>query len=330
MRAYFYEKAGAAIDVLVVGTLPDPVPETGEVRVRVTHSAVNPTDVKRRKIGRELDQSPRIIPNNDGAGIIDQVGNGVPASRIGQRVWIFGAQAGRPNGTAATYVVLPSRQAIALPDNASLTDGACLGVPAVTAHRGCFGDGSIAGKTVLVTGAAGRVGAYAVQLAKWAGARVIATVGSPEKAAATTALGADLVLDYGRDDVVKAVLTFTGGTGVDRLIDTAFSQTVGLAPQLVRPNGVITAYSSDADASPKIPFVQLMHLNILIRPFGIFGMPAAAQDQAFSDITAALRAGVLKHRVGHHTTFDNMISAHALMDGAGAWGTVVVDVAGAG
>jgi NADPH:quinone reductase len=327
MRAYWYEKAGAAAAVMQSGTMPDPHAGPGDVRVRVAHSAINPTDSKRRKIGRELGREPgqsvRIIPNNDGAGIVDQVGTGVAASRIGERVWIFGAQAGRPHGTAADYVVLPSRQAIALPANASLLDGACLGVPAVTAHRGCFADGSIAGKTVLVTGAAGRVGAYAVQLAKWAGARVVATVGSAEKAAAVNTLGADLVVNYNTDDVVAAVRGFTGGAGVDRIVDTAFSSTVQLAPQLLRSNGVIASYSSDADANPKTPFVTLMHMNVLIRPFGIFGMGQAAQDQAFADIT-----GVLTHRIGLHTTFDQMIPAHASMDAGGIWGTAIVDVAG--
>ncbi len=254
MLAYWYEKAGAAADVVTSGTMPDPVPAAGEVRIKVTHSTINPTDSKRRTLGRELVQFKRIIPNNDGAGVIDQVGAGVADSRIGEHVWVFGAQAGRPYGTAAGFVTLPSRQAITLPKEASLAEGACLGVPAVTAHRGLFADGSIAGQTILVTGAAGRVGSYTVQLAKWAGARVIGTAGSEQKVAATRALGADLVLNYSTDDVVKKVAEFTNGVGVDRVVDTAFSETIQLAPQLLRPNGVIATYSSDADPTPKIPF----------------------------------------------------------------------------
>lgn len=327
MRAYWYEKAGAAAEVMHAGEMSDPSPGQGDVRVRVTHSAINPTDSKRRKTGRELQAFGRIIPNNDGAGTIDAIGAGVSPARIGERVWIFGAQAGRPSGTAAEYVALPSRQAIALPAGVDLAAGACLGVPAVTAHRGLFADGSIAGQTVLVTGAAGRVGAYAVQLAKWAGARVIGTVGSAEKAAAVRALGADLVLNYASDDVVKAVLAFTGGVGVDRIVDPAFSETIPLAPQLLRANGVIASYSSDADPAPQIPFLALMYKNITIRPLAIFGMPAEAQDRAFADITAALRAGVLTHRIGRRMAFDQMAEAHAIMDGAGVWGCLVVDVA---
>lgn len=327
MRAYWYEKAGPAAEVLSCGAMPDPNPEAGEVRVKVTHSTVNPTDAKRRTAGREVSQFGRIIPNNDGAGVIDQIGPGVSKKRIGERVWIFGAQAGRPHGTAADYVVLASRLAIALPAEASLADGACLGVPAVTAHRGLFADGSIAGQTVLVTGAAGRVGSYAVQLAKWAGARVIGTAGSAAKVAAAAALGADLALNYATDDVVKSVLEFTAGAGVDRIVDTAFSDTIKLAPQLLRPNGVIASFSSDADPVPKIPFLSLMYKNITIRPFAIFAMPRDAQDQAFAGITAALRAGKLQHRIGGRMSFEGMIDAHALMDGKGVWGCLVVDVA---
>jgi NADPH:quinone reductase len=327
MHAYWYETAGKAGSVMVAGTLPDPVPEDGCVRVRITHSAINPTDSKRRQTGRELGPFKRIIPNNDGSGIIDQVGAGVPAARVGERVWIFGAQAGRPFGTAANYTILPARQAIVLPKPASLADGACLGVPAVTAHRGLFADGSIAGQTVLVTGAAGRVGAYTVQLAKWAGARVIATAGSPQKVASLRSLGADLAIDYSAQNVVDAVASFTGGVGVDRIVDTAFSDTIGLTPQLLRANGVIATYSSDADANPKIPFQQLMYKNITIRTLAIFGMPRDAQDRAFADITAALADGRLQHRIGRRMNFDQMIDAHEIMDTKGVWGCLVVDVA---
>ncbi len=327
MRAYWYEKAGTAENVLKFGTMADPTPGAGEVRIKVTHSTINPTDGKRRTLGRELNQFSRIIPNNDGSGVIDQVGAGVSTTRVGEFVWIFGAQAGRAHGTAAEFVTLPSRQAIALPSQASLAEGACLGVPAVTAHRGLFADGSIAGQTVLVTGAAGRVGSYAVQLAKWAGARVIGTVGSEQKSAAVRALGADLVINYSSDDVVRQVTAFTEGVGIDRIIDTAFSETIQLAPQLVRPNGVIATYSSDADATPKIPFQALMYKNITIRPFAIFGMPATAQDRAFSDTTAALSANKLQHRIGRRLEFDEMIEGHALIDGRGVWGCLVVDVA---
>ena len=184
MRAVWYESKGPAAEVLVAGEMPDPEPGPGEVRVRIAVSSVNPTDVKRRREGRELGRFARIVPDNDGAGTIDRVGAGVPASRFGERVWVFGAQAGRPFGTAAEYTCVPARFAIPLPDNASFADGACLGVPAVTAHRCLFADGPVRDRAVLVSGGAGRVGAYAVRMAKRAGAFVIATASSPAKLAA--------------------------------------------------------------------------------------------------------------------------------------------------
>jgi NADPH2:quinone reductase len=195
MRAWTYDSAGSARDVMRNVTLDMPAPGPGEVLVEVKISAVNPTDVKRRTTGRELDLFKPIIPNNDGTGVIAAVGEGVSASRIGERVWLFGAQAGRPNGTAATYTVIPSTQAIPLPDKASFTDGACVGVPAVTAWHAVLGGGPMTGKTVLVTGAGGRVGRYAVQIAAQSGATVIATTRAG-KFDEVSRLGAHHVIDY--------------------------------------------------------------------------------------------------------------------------------------
>jgi len=156
---------------------------------------------------------------------------------------------------------------------------------------------------------------------------VIGTAGSADKVAAVSANGADLALSYATDDVVKVVADFTGGGGVDRIVDTAFSQTIAQAPDLLRANGVIATYSSDADANPRIPFHALMYKNIAIRPFAIFGMPREAQDRAFSDITAALAANRLQPRIGQRMSFDRMIEAHALMEARDVWGCLVVDVA---
>ena len=182
MRAAWYEKNGGAAEVLRLGEMPDPEPGPGEVRVRVAASGLNPTDVKARAGSRPMG-FPRIIPHQDGAGVIDRVGPGVPASRLGERVWVYIVQWQRPFGTAAEYVCVPAPRAITLPANLTFAEGACLGIPGVTAHRCLFADGPIEGQTVLVTGGAGAVGHYAVQLAKWSGARVITTVSSGEKAA---------------------------------------------------------------------------------------------------------------------------------------------------
>jgi NADPH2:quinone reductase len=252
MRAAWYERKGAAREVLQVGTLPIPEPGSGEVRVRIAVSGINPSDTKGRGVRRGQTEMlyPRIIPHQDGSGIIDAVGADVLESRLGERVWIYEAQRGRAFGTGAEYVVVPSSNAIRLPNGVSFVDGACLGVPAMTAHRCLFADGPITGKTILITGAAGGVGQYAVQLAKWGGATVIATVSSAEKAAQARAIGADYVINYREEDVVAKVQEITGSAGVDRIVEVAFGANLPISLQVLKTNGVIATYSSDADPTP--------------------------------------------------------------------------------
>lgn len=326
MRAIWYERSGPAAEVLTPGEMPDLEPGPGEVRVRLALSAMNPTDVKRRERGRELDRFARIIPHNDGAGMIDWVGEGVPEARQGERVWIFGAQAGRPFGTAAQFVVVPARQAIRLPDAATFEDGACLGVPAVTAHRCLFADGGIEGATVVVSGGTGRVGAYAIQLAKRAGATVIATVGSAEKADQAKALGADHALCYRRDDLAAALAEITGGRGVDRVVEVEFGSNVGWTAKALKSNGSIATYASMADTKPRIPFYALMYKNIAVRFVAIFDMPRAAQDEAFADITACLAGGALRHRIGLRCAFAEVVRAHEALEANAVDGCALLEI----
>jgi NADPH2:quinone reductase len=212
MRAAYYQKLGPARDVLEVGEMPDPVPGPGEVRVRLRASGVNPSDVKTRggNIAR-AGMPPLVIPHSDGAGVIDAVGEGVPASRIGERVWVFNGQWKRAHGTAAQFIALPAHTAVKLPDNVDFAAGACLGIPAMTAHRAVKIGPPVAGQTVLISGGAGSVGAYAVQLAKLAGATVITTVSSPAKDKFVRGIGADHVINYREQDVVARVKALTGG-----------------------------------------------------------------------------------------------------------------------
>jgi NADPH:quinone reductase-like Zn-dependent oxidoreductase len=186
MKAVWFEKKGAARDVLIYGEMADPAPDVGQVRVRVHVSGMNPSDTKTRGGfgGNMAMEFPRIVPGQDGAGVIDRVGPGVPESRIGERVWIYEAYRGRPLGTAAEYTVVPSHHAVKLPDSIDFDTGAGLGVPAMTSHRCLFADGGIQGQTILVTGGGGGVGNPAIQLARWAGARVITTVSRPDQEAA--------------------------------------------------------------------------------------------------------------------------------------------------
>lgn len=330
MRAIQFDKAGAAADVLTEVDIPTQEPGPGEVRVRIAFSAVNPTDVKRRATGRELGAFSPIVSHNDGSGVIDAVGAGVDKARLGERVWIFGAQAGRPMGTAAEYCVLPEWMAPKLPDNQSLLDGACLGVPAVTAHWGVFSDGDVAGQTILVSGAGGRVGHYAVLMAKAAGATVIATAGHKDNLDHAGALGADHVINYRKTDVAKAVLDITGGKGVDRVVEVAFGVNVGMFPTIVAINGVVTAYSSDEAPEPPLPFASLMFRNVTMRPFTIYSLPEAVKRRTFADVNTLLAAGKLPHRVGqvHPFGLKGVVAAHQSIEGNACHGVCAVEVAG--
>jgi NADPH2:quinone reductase len=325
MRAAWYERTGTAADVLKHGDLPIPEPGPGEVRLRVMASGLNPTDVKSRGGSRAM-PAPRVVPHQDGAGVIDKVGPGVPASRVGERVWVYIVQWQRAWGTAAEYTVVPARLAVRLPGNTSFAEGACLGIPAITAHRCLFADGPIAGQTVLVTGGAGAVGHYAVQLAKWAGARVIATVSSKEKAALATAAGADHAVNYRTGDAAKEVLELTGGVGVDRVVDVDFGGNLGVSVKVLKVNGVIATYASMGEPEPKLPFYALMAKNATMRPVLIYTMPERAQDEGAADVLRLCEAGRLLHVIGARFPLERIVEAHEAQESGKVMGNIVVEV----
>ena len=332
MRAAWYERKGPPREVLQIGDMPDPHPGPGEVRVRVRVSAVNPSDTKQREgWGGGGMPHPRVVPHNDGAGEIDAVGPGVPGGRVGERVWIYEAQRdGRAFGTAAELVVVPSDNAVRLPDAAGFDDGASLGVPGMTAHRLLFADGGVQGRTVLVQGGAGSVGHMAVQLARWAGARVVATVGSGEQAEVARACGAHLVVDYKRDDVAARVRAFTGrDAGVDRVVEVAFAKNLDLDARVLAPNGVISTYMVDEDLTrpPALNLQQLLVKDITVRFTLVYAMPRQAHEQAAADLNAALSAGALKPRIARRFPLAAIAEAHELLGTGGAGGKVVLDVA---
>lgn len=330
MKAIQFSEAGAAGKVLKQVDVAPAQPEPNEVCVRVAWSAVNPTDVKRRSSGRELGMFSPIISGNDGSGVIESVGGNIDPGMIGKNVWIFGAQAGRPMGTTAEFCTLPAYMAPELPDGTSLLEGACLGVPAVTAYYSIYSDGPVEGKTVMVSGGGGRVGAYAVQMAKLGGARVIAMVGTAENEAYVKTLGADHVINYRNDDVVAKVREITQGRGVDRLSEVAFGANVKLFPEIMAQNSMITSYSSDAVAEPALPFASLMFKNITIRPFTIYALNEATKRSAFAAINAMLVLGKLKHRVAakHPFTLAGVIAAHEMIEANKAAGVCAINIGG--
>ncbi len=327
MRAAWFDRIGAAREVLTVGELPDPTPGIGEVRVRVHASGVNPSDTKTRSGFRGARMAfPRIIPGQDGSGVIDRVGGGVSDSRVGERVWIYEAYRGRPFGTAAEYVVLPSQNAVRLPDAIDFDTGAGLGVPAMTAHRCLFADGGIHGRTVLVHGGGGGVGNAAIQLGAWAGARVIATVSRPEQEAAAQKAGAHIVVNRKRENVVESVRAATSGDGVDRVVDVDFGQNLELNLGMLKVGATIATYFSSPIAADQFPFPQLMAKCIRVDFILVYTMSRQAHLDAIQDVTACLEAGKYRTQVGARYSLEQIAGAHDAQDSGSVVGKILLDV----
>ena len=247
MRAAWYEKQGPARDVLNVGAMPDPHPAAGEVRIRIAASGVNPGDVKKRQNAFGYGMAyARVIPHSDGAGQVDELGEGVPSEWLGQAVWCYGAQCYRPFGTAAEFTVVPLDQVARLPPGVSMGQGACLGIPGITAHRAVHVAGAVRGRTVLVQGAAGAVGLCAVQLARRAGARVIGTVRSSADEATATKAGAHEVVRH--DEQLIARVGALAPEGVDHVVEVAFGANLEADLELLKLGGSIATYASDREA----------------------------------------------------------------------------------
>ncbi|UXH46368.1 NADPH:quinone reductase [Rossellomorea vietnamensis] len=327
MKAAWFSEFGSASEVLHVGEMDKPSPSHGEVLIRMHTSGVNPSDTKKRlgSFPELLDNGP-VIPNSDGAGIIEAVGAGVPHSRIGERVWVYQAQYGRLHGTAAEYVSIDSKRAVPLPENTSFVEGACLGIPAMTAHRSVFSDGPVEGQWLLITGGAGRVGHYAIQWAKHAGAKVIATASNEEARRHCVEAGADYVVDHRSDGMVDEVLKITGGDKVDRVIDVEFGANLPRVLELIRIGGVIATYSSTVVTEPVLPFRDMMFMDLTLRMIIVYAMPESAKQAAIEDIIEALENDRLQHRIAETYALEDIATANQRIEDGGFYGCVVVKV----
>jgi len=327
MRAAWFESFGPARQVIKVGEQPRPEPGENEVLVGLKTSGVNPSDVKKRagSIPKLLDGG-LVIPNSDGAGIIEAVGEGVDRSRIGERVWVYQAQFGRRFGTASEYVALDASRAVRLPDNTSFEIGACLGIPAMTAHRCVFADGPVAGQVVLITGGAGRVGYYAIQWAKVAGAAVIASASNPLDEQVCRGLGADQVFNHREPGWGERVKSLNGGKAVDRVVDVEFGANLPEVLQCVRVGGTIATYSSTQVPEPRLPFLRMMYLDLTLRLVIVYSMPEPAKAKAIENITRLLAQDQLQHRIAHVLPLGELARANELIEQRGFGGCVVLDV----
>lgn len=327
MRAVWYERFGSAREVLRLGEMPDPEPGPGEVRIRLRASGVNPSDVKTRAgATRRPTAFPRVIPHSDGAGVIDAVGSGVPPTRIGERVWVHNAQWERPFGTAADAVALPSELALPLPEGIGFAEGACIGIPVLTAHLCLFDGAPLAGRFVLVQGGAGVVGHYAVQLASWAGARVIATASSPEKLAHARSAGAEQVIDYAREPVVDRVREITREKGVDRVVEVELGANLPLLLQVLAPHGVVASYASMAVREPVLPVYPLMARNATLRFVLVYGLTPEQKRRALEDLGRWMASGRARFAIAARLPLERTVEAHELVESGRKLGHVVLEI----
>lgn len=311
--------------MLQIGDVPTPEPGSGEVRVKVHTSGVNPSDWKTRKGGLRGMIAPLIIPHSDGAGVVDSVGPGVDRARIGQRVWIWNGQWKRAFGTAAEYIALPAAQAVPLPQGTDDAAGACLGIPAFTALQAVRLAKAGTGTHLFVTGGAGSVANYAIQIAKARGARVIATVSSDEKAARARSAGADATVNYRTEDVAERVRAFTGGRGVDALIEMDLNNNAKLYPSLLAPHATVVVYGMTASEAT-LPTMWMMQSSIDLRPFLIYEISEADRASGIAELTKLLEQGRLTHNVALHLPLEKIADAHDIVERGEVIGNVVLDL----
>jgi NADPH2:quinone reductase len=324
MRAAWYEKQGTAREVLTVGEMPDPLPAAGEARIRIAASGINPGDIKKRQdaFGYGMPY-PRVIPHSDGAGHVDLVGSDVSSEWLGRAVWCYGAQSYRPHGTAAEFTVVQVEQVVPLPEGVSMEQGACLGIPGITAHRAVHVGGAVSGRTVLVQGAAGAVGLCAVQLAKRAGAKVIGTVRSSSDEEVARKAGADAVVM--NDQELRTRMRALAPNGVDHIVEVAFATNIDADVELLNGGGSIATYATN-NATPEVPFWPMVFKNVRLFFLGGDDFPRDAKVLAAQDLNAALEAGWQGFNIGETIPLSDIALAHELLEHPVRSGRVVVTV----
>ena len=327
MRAGWYESCGAAEEVFQIGDMPNPVAASGEILVRLYTSGINPSDYKRRANVKAGIEFPRVIPHSDGAGVVAALGTGTSGFKIGDRVWVFGAQWGRPFGTAAEFVSLPAAQVRPLPDDAGFDEGACFGIPAMTAYRAVFANGPVSGQTVYIPAALGRVGAYAVQLAKWGGAHVIANASGPDKCALARSLGADLCLDRLEGELEARLMAETNGHGVDRVIEIDFPGNLAMNERIVADGGGIASYGAASAPQATITLSPRRARNFSLQFVFVYSLRPGVMEETCAGVLRAQAAGALQHRIAGSFPLSELAQAHKFAEAQSGTGHVIVRTA---
>lgn len=332
MRTIINNARGAAADTLVLVDRDAREPQDNEIRVRISASGVNPSDIKVRLGAQGPMVADEIIPHNDGAGIVESTGSKVKRFSIGDRVWLFNVNRSPDgitqgvNGTAADLVNVPENLAAELPSELGFVEGACLGVPAMTAHRAVFSGGPIENKKLFISGGAGSVGLLAVQMAAASGAHVITTVSNDEKAQHARQAGAKHVINYREEKVKEVLIDSYGKNSIDRFVDVDFAAHVDMSIEVLKRNGHIAAYASASDLTPAIPYYPLMFNNTNIQLVFVYGMPDEAKNLAIKDINDFAEKGILRPLVGQKFSLENVAEAHDVVEAGGFLGNVVVEL----
>jgi len=327
MKAAFYDTQGSAYDVLKTGEISKPRPGPNEVLVRVHISGINPTDIKARTGFTASMRYPRIIPHQDGAGVIEEIGENISPERLNERVWIYEAQYGRASGTAAEFVVVPAEQAVRLPDNISFETGASLGIPALTAHRCLFSDGDLKDRRVLIHGGAGAVGTAAILLAKWAGAWVVTTVRNSQQAEIARKSGADLVLNRTEHDVAKIIMAQTGNQGVDHIVDVALKENFDTNLACLSHGGIISSFATDsATETLPVPLLKAMMHGCVLRFVYIYHVSMELKQASAKDINACLESGSYQPVIGLILPLEKIADAHHALESSKVTGKILLHI----
>jgi NADPH2:quinone reductase len=326
VRAVWYRRQGPAREVLEFGEVQTPSPAAHEALVRLHASGVNPADCNRRSGRGHAMTDPLVVPHSDGAGIVEEVGASVDRRWLGKRVWLYNGQRGRALGTAAQYISIDAGLLAELPPEIDFAQGACLGIPCLTAWCALLEDGPIAGQWVLVTGGAGAVGHYAIQLAAWAGARVVATVSSEQKAGIARQAGALYTADYRDPACAERLFELTEGAGFERIVDVDFGRNLALILPVCADNATVAAYASRGDESPRIPFYDLLRRNLRVHHLYLATLPAGLRATAQAEVGRWLRTAGGIHRIAATFPLERTAQAHEAVERGDKHGTVVVSI----
>ena len=327
MKVIGYEEFGPANEVLHLREMELQKPEPREVIVKLKYSGVNPSDAKSRAGNRPGVLRPEynfVIPHSDGSGVIEDVGSGLDKSLIGKRVWVRNAQWKRPFGTAAEYITIALENLIEMPSEMSFKDGATMGIPGLTAAYGIFGSGEVLGKTLLISGGMGAVGHLAVQLAKWGGAKVVAT-GSKSSCETILSLGADYFFDYSSDKLASQI-NEVAPEGVDRVVEVEFGVNLSWLHKVLKSNGTLAVYGSAKEMNPIIPFGPYLFKAIKIDIFLIYILPPKEREIAINYLHLAYGQKALIPRIDSIYRLEDCSQAQERTLTKGRKGAVLLEI----